>query len=61
MQEKTMGILKLDLRSLAFFRIGLSILVIGDLLSRILDIKVFYSDYGILPRVVQFYFKYYYF
>ncbi len=53
MQEKTMGILKLDLRSLAFFRIGLSILVIGDLLSRILDIKVFYSDYGILPRVVQ--------
>lgn len=39
-----------DLRSLALFRIGLALVIIADLSMRAKDIKIFYSDEGILPR-----------
>jgi hypothetical protein len=39
----------LDLRSLALFRIFLGMLIIGDLLIRLRDLRIFYSDEGTLP------------
>ncbi|MBI2682797.1 MAG: HTTM domain-containing protein [Acidobacteriales bacterium] len=42
----------LDLRSLALFRIGLALVVLGDLAARAQgeDLKAFYTDAGVLPR-----------
>lgn len=40
----------IDIRSLALFRIGLAIVLIGDLLIRMQDLKAHYSDEGVLPR-----------
>ena len=40
----------LDLRSLALFRVGLALVLIGDLIARACDLTVFYTDWGILPR-----------
>lgn len=40
----------LDLRSLALFRVGLALVLIGDLIVRACDLTVFYTDWGILPR-----------
>jgi predicted DCC family thiol-disulfide oxidoreductase YuxK len=39
-----------DLRSLALFRIGLALVVLVDLFLRFGDLKIFYSDAGVLPR-----------
>lgn len=39
-----------DLRSLALFRILISVLIIGDLIFRLGDLDAFYSDSGVLPR-----------
>jgi hypothetical protein len=39
-----------DLRSLALFRIALSLVVIVDLTIRSQDAEIFYSDSGVLPR-----------
>ena len=41
----------LDLRSLALFRILLGLLLLVDLATRLTDLRVFYSDAGVLPRV----------
>ncbi|MCY3763338.1 MAG: HTTM domain-containing protein, partial [Gemmatimonadetes bacterium] len=41
----------LDLRSLALFRILLGLLLLVDLAARLTDLRVFYSDAGVLPRV----------
>ena len=38
-----------DLRALAFMRIGISIILLLDLLIRSLSIKAFFTDEGILP------------
>lgn len=46
------GIFGIDLRSLALFRISLALLVLGDLVWRVSDIKAFYTDFGVLPRSV---------
>ena len=46
------GAYSLDLRSLALFRIGLALVLIGDLIARACDLTVFYTDSGILPRAV---------
>lgn len=46
------GAYSLDLRSLALFRIGLALVLIGDLIARACDLTVFYTDWGILPRAV---------
>lgn len=42
----------LDLRSLALFRIALGAVLLGDLIWRALDLTVFYTDFGVLPRAV---------
>ena len=41
----------LDLRSLALFRILFGLLLLVDLAARLTDLRVFYSDAGVLPRV----------
>lgn len=40
----------LDLRSLALFRIGLALVLLGDLFFRSFDLTAFYTDWGVLPR-----------
>src|SRR4051794_33546249 len=42
----------LDIRSLALFRICMALVILGDLLSRSVDMKMFYTDFGVLPRYV---------
>src|SRR5215475_211369 len=40
----------LDLRSLALFRIALGLMILIDLTMRAVDLNVFYTDWGVLPR-----------
>lgn len=40
----------LDLRSLAVFRIGLALILLGDLIVRSKDLTAHYTDAGVLPR-----------
>ena len=40
----------LDLRSLALFRIALGAMILIDLVMRAVDLNVFYTDWGVLPR-----------
>src|SRR5262245_38308050 len=40
----------LDLRSLALFRIGLGIMLLQEWLNRFTDLRLHYSDDGMLPR-----------
>ncbi|MBI3591670.1 MAG: HTTM domain-containing protein [Candidatus Melainabacteria bacterium] len=42
-----------DLRSLAILRIGISVLVIFDIIFRFSDLAAFYSDEGVLPRSIH--------
>ncbi len=42
--------LSLDLRSLAFARISLGVVILGDLVWRAQDLVAHYTDYGVLPR-----------
>ena len=44
------GIFGLDLRSLALFRIGVSLFLLYDLISRSLDLTAHYTDAGAMPR-----------
>lgn len=43
----------IDLRSLALFRIAVGLVVIGDLVSRAVDLEAHYCDDGVLPRGVE--------
>lgn len=43
-------VFSLDLRSIALFRILLALLLLADLALRSVDLSVFYTDDGILPR-----------
>lgn len=52
--EKLRQMLGMDIRSLAFFRVGLAIATIGDLCERSIDLRAHYSDEGIFPRHVLF-------
>ncbi|BAY03068.1 HTTM domain-containing protein [Anabaena cylindrica FACHB-243] len=45
-------ILGLDIRSLAVFRIGISLIILTDLLTRFRDITAHYTDVGVLPRTL---------
>src|SRR4030095_9890574 len=45
--EELFGI---DLRSLALLRMGLALIVIGDLINRSFDLRAHYTDFGVLPR-----------
>ena len=40
----------LDLRSLALFRMALGVMILIDLAMRAVDLNVFYTDWGVLPR-----------
>jgi hypothetical protein len=42
----------LDPRSLAFFRIMLGALLVLDAALRLIDLRAFYTDFGVLPRTV---------
>lgn len=42
----------LDPRSLAFFRIMLGGLIVLDVALRFIDLRAFYTDFGVLPRTV---------
>ena len=44
------GILSLDLRSLALFRVTFGLVILCDLISCIPEIGAFYTDQGIMPR-----------
>jgi hypothetical protein len=48
--KKIKSIFELDLRSLAFFRIVIGIVILGDLLIRLIDFTTFYTDSGIHSR-----------
>ena len=50
LKQITISISSIDTRSLATFRIGVSFLIILDLILRIPDLIAFYTDQGILPR-----------
>ncbi len=43
-------LLGIDFRSLRLFRVGLALLILGDLLARSVDLDAFYTDAGVLPR-----------
>ena len=45
-------IFAIDTRSLAAFRIGLALVMLGDLVVRARDLRAHYSDSGVLPRSV---------
>jgi hypothetical protein len=46
------AILGIDVRTLAVFRMGLALVVIGDLLDRARQLKLLYTDFGVLPRAI---------
>jgi hypothetical protein len=50
LKSKFIELFGIDLRSLALFRMGLALVLIGDLLVRLQDLKAHYSDDGVLPR-----------
>jgi hypothetical protein len=47
-------IVRIDLRSLAAFRIAIALVLIWDLAVRSRDLEAHYSDAGVLPRTVLF-------
>lgn len=49
-KEKINELCGIDGRSLALFRIGLALVILGDLLDRLFDLKAHYTDEGVLPR-----------
>jgi len=51
LKSKLSELFGIDIRSLALFRIGLALVLIGDLLLRLQDLQAHYSDLGVLPRI----------
>lgn len=49
-KEKVKELCGIDIRSLALFRMGLGLLLLADLFTRVYDINAHYSDEGVLPR-----------
>jgi hypothetical protein len=43
-------LLGIDYRALRLFRVGLALLVLGDLCARSVDLDAFYTDMGVFPR-----------
>src|SRR3989338_10114953 len=43
----------IDLRSLAIFRILIGLVIVIDLICRLGDVALYYSDQGVLPREVM--------
>ena len=42
--------LGIDIRSLAFLRVSLALILIYDLCNRLRDLRAHYTDFGLLPR-----------
>ncbi len=53
-KDRLKGIIALDYRSLALLRIGLGVTIICDLIERLIDFKIFYTDTGVLSRADLF-------
>jgi hypothetical protein len=51
-REKLRELFSVDLRSLALLRVGLGISIVLDLAHRALDLRLLYTDDGVLPRVL---------
>lgn len=51
-KNKLQELFGIDIRSLALFRIGLALVLLGDLIVRLQDLKAHYSDEGVLPRSI---------
>ncbi|KAN0045007.1 hypothetical protein ACTA71_006534 [Dictyostelium dimigraforme] len=49
-QNKLTMMFGMDYRSLALFRVTMALCVIGDVIERSTDLRVMYSEYGIMPR-----------
>lgn len=53
LRSKATELFGIDLRSLALFRMGLALIVLGDLIFvRFPDLRAFYTDEGVLPRTL---------
>lgn len=52
MKAKLKELCGIDIRSLAIFRIGLALIILGDLFIRMQDLTAHYTDQGVLPREV---------
>ena len=50
MRQRLRTVFTLDLRSIALFRIGLSLCLLLDLFLRSFDLRAFYTDEGVLSR-----------
>ncbi len=50
--RSTAGLLALDLRALALWRIGLGLVLLLDIFLRLPDLQTFYGDHGVLSREV---------
>ncbi len=50
-RAKAQDLFALDERSLAVCRIGLGLLLIADLVTRVGELRAHYTDLGIMPRV----------
>lgn len=51
--SKGRQIFGIDVRSLACWRIGLGLLILSDLITRLPDLVAHYSDAGVLPRMAR--------
>jgi hypothetical protein len=50
LRQTLLDLFSIDLRTLALTRVVFALIVLVDLLSRLSDLKVFYSDNGVMPR-----------
>ena len=50
LRQTLLDLFSIDLRTLALTRVVFALIVLVDLLSRLSDLKVFYSDDGVMPR-----------
>ena len=53
-KDKVKNFFQADLRSLALFRIALSLEILSDLIQRLPDLSAFYTDQGVYPRTLAF-------
>jgi predicted DCC family thiol-disulfide oxidoreductase YuxK len=49
-KQRLKEMFSLDYRSLALLRIGMGLLIVLDAIQRLEDLKVFYTDTGVIPR-----------
>ena len=50
LRQTLLDLFSIDLRTLALTRVAFALIVLVDLLSRLSDLKVFYTDGGVMPR-----------